>query len=101
MPEITRRVRIGKILIVSIDERVFNKLENRFGMIIGRNIKSMSFSRWMAMVPFVNRLAIFDSMRTSRVKPGLFSFSVRESMRNIQLYAGDNHLCYVLGTWKQ
>ena len=44
MPEITRRVRIKKILIVSIDESVFSKLENRFGMIMGRNI-----SRWMAL----------------------------------------------------
>ena len=28
MPEIMRRVRIGKILTFSIDERVFSKLEN-------------------------------------------------------------------------
>ena len=33
-----RRVRIGKILTFSIDERVFSKLENRFGMITGKNI---------------------------------------------------------------
>ena len=38
MPEITRRVRVGKTLTFSINERVFNKLENRFGMITGRNI---------------------------------------------------------------
>ena len=36
MPEIMRRVRIGKILTF-IDERVFSKLENIFGMITGRN----------------------------------------------------------------
>ena len=47
MPEITRRVRIGKILTFLIDERDFSKLENRFGMITGRNIKGISFSRWM------------------------------------------------------
>ena len=34
------------------------------------------------MVPFVSRLSKFDSMRTSRVKPGLFTFSIRESMRS-------------------
>ena len=38
MPEITRIVRIGKILTLSIDERVFSKLDIRFGMITGRNI---------------------------------------------------------------
>ena len=72
MPEITRRVRIGKILTFSIDERVFSTLGNRFGMITGRNIKGMSFSRWMTTIAFVSRLSIFDSTRTSRVKPGLF-----------------------------
>ena len=36
MPEITRRVRIGKILTFSSDERVFSKLEKRIGMITGR-----------------------------------------------------------------
>ena len=36
MPEITRKVRIGKILTFSIDERVFGKLENTFDMITGR-----------------------------------------------------------------
>ena len=39
-----RRVRIGKILTFSINERVFSELENRFGMITGRTIKGMSFS---------------------------------------------------------
>ena len=38
MPEIMRRVRIGKILTFSIDERVLSKLKNKFGMITGRNI---------------------------------------------------------------
>ena len=54
-------------------------------MITGRNIKGRSFSRWMAMVPFVSHLTnpIYDSMRTSRVKPRLFSFSIRESVRNV------------------
>ena len=77
MPEITKRVRIVKILTFSIDERAFSKLENRCVMIMGRNIKSMSFSKWMAMVLFVS------CTRTSRVKPGLFSFSIREIMRNV------------------
>ena len=45
-------------------------------MITGRNIKGMSFSRWMATVLFVSGLPI-------RVKSGLFSFSIRESMRNV------------------
>ena len=64
-----RRVRIGHILTFSIDERVFSKLENRFGILTGRNIKGISFSRWMATVLFVSRLSIFDSTRTSRVQP--------------------------------
>ena len=51
MTEITRRIRIGNILIFSIDERVCSKLENKFGMITGRNVKGMSFSRWMTTVP--------------------------------------------------
>ena len=38
MPEITRRGRIEKILTFAIDERIFSRLENRFGMITGRNI---------------------------------------------------------------
>ena len=98
MPEITRRVRVGKILTFSIDEKVFSKLENGFGMMMGRNIQGMSFSRWMATVPLVSRLSIFDSTRTSRFKPGLFSFNIKESMRNIQLHARDNHIYYTLGT---
>ena len=73
MPEITRRFRIGKILTFFIDERVFNKLENRFGMIMGRNIKSMSFSRWMAMVPFVSCLSIFDSTRKAELYQGFLA----------------------------
>ena len=83
MPEIMRRVRTGKILTFSIDQTVFSKLVNRFGMITSRNIEDMSFSRWMATVVFVSRLSIFDIMRTSRVKPGLLSSSIRESVRNI------------------
>ena len=69
----SREVRIGKTLIFSIDERVFSKYENRFGLIIWRNIKGMSFSRWMTMVLFMNRLSIFDSTRTTRFKPGLLA----------------------------
>ena len=42
MPEIARKFRIGKILTFSINERVFSKLENTFGMITGRNIKGIS-----------------------------------------------------------
>ena len=38
MPEITRRVRIGKILIFSIDVKIFIKLENRLGVIMDKNI---------------------------------------------------------------
>ena len=46
MPEITRRVRIDKQkLTFSIDEIVFSKLENRFGMIMGSKIQGMNFSR--------------------------------------------------------
>ena len=58
----------------------------------------MSFSRWIAMVPSVSCLSIFDSTRTSKVKvkPGLFSFSIRESVRNVWLHARENHLCYAL-----
>ena len=94
----TERVRIGKILTFSIDERVFITLENRFCLITGRNIQGMCFSRWMAAVPFVSRLSIFDSRRTNRVIPGLFTLSITVSMRNVQLHARDNHLCYALGS---
>ena len=80
MLEITRRIRIGKMLTLSIDERVFRKLENRFGTFTSRNIKGMSFSRWMATLPFVSRLSIFDSTRTSRNKQRHFSFSIRNSV---------------------
>ena len=52
----------------------------------------------MATVPFVSSLSIFDSTRTSKVKPGLFSFNIRESVRNVLLHARDNHLCYALST---
>ena len=83
MPEIKRRVRVGITLTFYINERDFSRLENRFGIITGRNVKGMSFSRWMATVPFMSCLSIIDSMRTSRVKPGLFSFSIRESVRNV------------------
>ena len=72
-----RRVRIGKILTFSINEKVCSKLEDRFGMITGRNIRGMSFSSWMATLLFVSRLSIFDNTRTSRVKPEIFSFSIR------------------------
>ena len=67
----------------SIDESVFSKLRNRFDMLTGRNIKGISFSKWMATVPFVSRLSVFGNMTLSRVKPGLFSFSIRKSVRNI------------------
>ncbi|MPC44076.1 hypothetical protein E2C01_037737 [Portunus trituberculatus] len=36
MPEVTRGVKIEKILTFSIDEGVFGKLKNRLGMIPGR-----------------------------------------------------------------
>ena len=38
IPEITRTIGFEKMLIYYIDERVFSKFENRFGMITGRNI---------------------------------------------------------------
>ena len=78
-----KRVRIGRILTYSIDERVFSKLENRYDMITGKNTKVLSFSRCMATVPFVSCLSIFNSMRTSRVKQGLFIFRIRERVRNV------------------
>ena len=83
MPEFTKRVRIGNIKTFSINERIFRKLEDIFGIITGGNIEGMSFSKWMATVLFVSHFSIFDSLRTSRVKSGLFSFSIRESMRNV------------------
>ena len=67
----------------SINERIFSNWDNRFDMITGRNIMGMNFSKWMATVPFVSRLSIFDSTRTSRVKLGLFCFGIRENMRNV------------------
>ena len=47
MPEITKRVRIGKILTFSIDKKSFIKLKNIFGMVTGRNIEGMSFSKYL------------------------------------------------------
>ena len=41
MPEVSRGVRSGKILTLSMDEGVFGKLKNRLGMISGKNIKRM------------------------------------------------------------
>ena len=81
MPKITRRIRIGKNLTFSSDERVFSKLENKISIITSRNIKDISFNRWMVTVMFVSRLSIFDSTRTSRVKPELFSFGIRKSVK--------------------
>ena len=68
MPEISRRVRITKNLTFLIDERVFSKFENRFGMITVRNILGLNFSRWMATEPFVCRFSVFDSTRRSQTK---------------------------------
>ena len=39
-------------------------MKNRFGMTSGRNIKCMSFRRWIATVPFVSRLSIINNTRT-------------------------------------
>ena len=47
MPEITRKVRIEKILTFSIDGRVFSKLENRFDMTMDRNIKCTNLCIWL------------------------------------------------------
>ena len=55
-------------------------------MISGRNIKGMSFRGWIATVPFVSRLSITDSTRTSKVKPRLTSFKVRKSVKNVRLH---------------
>ncbi|MPC48388.1 hypothetical protein E2C01_042159 [Portunus trituberculatus] len=38
--------------------RVFGKLNNRLGMILGRNIKCIRFRRWKAQVPFLGNLFI-------------------------------------------
>ena len=50
----------------------------------------------MATAQFVRSLSIIDSTRISRAKPVLFSFSIRESRRNVYLHARDNHLGYAL-----
>ncbi len=39
MPEVTGRIRKSKVLALSINEIVFGQSENRFGMILGGNIK--------------------------------------------------------------
>ena len=98
MPEVSRRVRIGKVLTFSIDGRIFGMLKNRLGMISGRNIKGMIFRRWLAAVPFVSCLSIMDSTRASRVKPRFTSFRIRESVWNVCLHARDNHLRYAFCT---
>ena len=40
-------------------------MENRFGLIPGRNIKIVSIMRWKAEVPFVSHLSVMDNTRTS------------------------------------
>lgn len=50
---------------------------NRYGIIAGRNKKGMSFWRWMTTLPFVSRLSLSDSTRTSRVKPRFTGLRVR------------------------
>ena len=98
MPEVSRRVRSGKILTLSMDEGVFRKLKSRLGMIPGRNKKHMTLTWWKAQVHFVGHLSIMDSTRASCVKPGFGRFRSRERMRNVRLHARHYHLCYALST---
>ena len=73
MPEVSRRVRIGKVLTFSIDGRIFGMLKNRLGMISSRNIKGMSFRRWLAAIPSVSCLSIMDSAALSQIISPFFA----------------------------
>ena len=98
MPERTGRIRGSKVLTLSIDERIFGKSENRFGMVPGRNIKVMISRSAKAQVPFMGSLSILDSTRASVIKPRLFSVRSRKSVWNECLHSRDNHLRDALGT---
>ena len=76
MPEITRSVRTGKFLIFSINESVFSKSENRFGIITGRNILGMSFSRWITVYFIIWLVVNSLSLRKDKtIFPLSFNFS--------------------------
>ena len=64
---------LGRLLCFLFVKDILSKVENRFGIITGRNIRNMSFSKWIATVPFQSCLSNFHSTRTSRVKPRLSS----------------------------
>lgn len=98
MPEVSGRIRKSKVLTFSMNEGVFGKSENRFGTIPGGNVQIMVSWSAKALVPFVSCLSIFDSSRTSVIKPRLFSMRNRESTWNVCLHSRDNHLCDALGT---
>ena len=67
MREITRKVIIGKSLTFSIDERVFSKLGNKFGMITCRNIND-EFQQMYNYGTVCEKPFFFDSTRRSKVK---------------------------------
>ena len=92
MPEITRRVRIGKILKFSIDQRVFSKMENRFGMLTDRTISgNIGMSLWAAFLSLITR-------EQAEFNQGFLALVLEKNVKNVWLHARDNHLCYVLGT---
>ncbi len=82
MPDIFERIRISKILTFSINEGVFVKSKDRFGMVSGRNKKSMIVRSWKASVPFVSFLSVVDRTRTSVIEPGLLALG-REKVRGM------------------
>lgn len=65
MPKVYRRIS-KKILMYSVDERIFAKSKDRSDMIPGKIVKNM-------IVPFVSCFSTVESTRTSMTDPGLFS----------------------------
>ncbi|MPC44841.1 hypothetical protein E2C01_038521 [Portunus trituberculatus] len=51
IPEVMRVVRVSKIMTFSVYERVFSKLKNRLGVILGRNYHfcyAFNTQRWLS-----------------------------------------------------
>ncbi|MPC30185.1 hypothetical protein E2C01_023445 [Portunus trituberculatus] len=69
--ELSRGVGFQEILAFSSNKGVFGKLENRPGMILGRNIKCMRFRGWEAQI-----LNAQEKLRSSSQRVAMFRFMV-------------------------
>ena len=69
MPERTGRIRGGKVLTLSVDERILGELYNRFATVPGRNVKVMISRSVKAHIPLVSCFSFLESMKESVIKP--------------------------------